>query len=172
MKKIILFIALTLTGNQFLGQVAKPASISTKTVTIHKKKKTTPTKIQPSKVIAQTKEEESLSIETQTSIPKSQPHPLPIEPKYDGGNQAMLDFINMNKKVPAEVQKNNVTVMVNVSFVITADGSLKNIKAIKADQYGCDAEAERIVKLMPKWIPGKIGRQFIEMAYVISIEFK
>lgn len=104
----------------------------------------------------------------------TKPHPnaLPIAPTYKEGQQAMLDFIKANLKMPEEAKKAGVTITVNVSFVVGVDGKLKNIKSIKTVGMGCDEEAERIVKLMPNWNPAKVGRTSTEMSFAIGIEFK
>lgn len=166
MKKIIFLLLLGFT-NQILFAQTINKSVATKTVTPTKKKKRV-VKKQP----IVTQEPVIENTEQQVIGEKRHPNPLPIAPMYKEGQQALIEFINANKKVPAEVTKNNVTVTVTVTFKVAIDGSLKEIKAVKADNFGCDSEAERIVRLMPKWTPGRVGRQFVEMPYAIDIEFK
>jgi TonB family protein len=100
------------------------------------------------------------------------PNPLPIAPTYKDGQQAMLDFIKANVVVPQEVKKNGITITVNVAFTVGIDGKLKDIRVIKMVGMGCDEEALRVVKLMPEWNPGKVGRVATEMPFAIGIEFK
>ena len=100
------------------------------------------------------------------------PNPLPIAPSYKDGQQAMLDFIKANVVVPQEVKKSGITIVVNVAFTVGIDGKLKDIKVIKLVGMGCDEEALRVVKLMPEWNPGKVGRVVTEMPFAIGIEFK
>lgn len=103
---------------------------------------------------------------------KQHPNPLPIAPSFKDGQQAMLNFIKTNMVVPEEVKKNGINITVNVGFVVGIDGKLKNIRVLKMVGMGCDEEAERIVKLMPAWNPGKVGRVPSEMNFAIGIEFK
>ena len=100
------------------------------------------------------------------------PNPLPIAPSYKDGQQAMLDFIKSNVVVPEEVKKSGITITVSVAFTVGVDGKLKDIKVIKMVGMGCDEEALRVVKLMPEWNPGKVGRVATEMPFAIGIEFK
>ncbi len=100
------------------------------------------------------------------------PNPLPIAPSYKDGQQAMLDFIKANVIVPSEVKKSGITITVNVAFTVGVDGQLKDIKVLKKVGMGCDEEALRVVKLMPNWNPGRVGRVNTEMPFAIGIEFK
>ena len=100
------------------------------------------------------------------------PNPLPIAPSYKDGQQAMLDFIKANLVIPQEVKSSSITITVNVAFTVGVDGKLKDIKVIKMVGMGCDEEALRVVKLMPEWNPGKVGRVATEMPFAIGVEFK
>jgi protein TonB len=59
-----------------------------------------------------------------------------------------------------------------VQFVIERDGSIDSIKVVKKVSPELDAEAVRIVKAMPKWIPGRQNGFPIRMKYVIPITFR
>lgn len=60
-----------------------------------------------------------------------------------------------------------------VGFCIETDGSLTDIRVIKSLTPELDAEAVRVVKLMPKWIPGRssLGEPQ-RFKYNIPITFK
>lgn len=103
---------------------------------------------------------------------QNHPNPLPIAPMYKDGQQAMLDFIKANVVVPQEVKKSGITITVNVGFTVGIDGKLKDIRVLKMVGMGCDEEALRVVKLMPEWNPGKVGRIATEMPFAIGVEFK
>ncbi len=182
MKKIISLLVSLFTFSSLLAQ--EKASVSSSTITntyttAKKKKSSKPSINKTKKKTIVTKQEtnattqESIeAAESQTLSPKQHPNALPIGPMYKEGKQAMLDFITTNLKVPNELKKNAVTMIVTVTFKVATDGTLTEIKARKADTYGCDVEAERIVKLMPNWVAGRVGRTFVEMPMAIDIEFK
>lgn len=182
MKKIIILLISILTLNSLLAQekVSTSSSTITSSTKAPKKKKalsTSATKVKKKANV--TKQEGNTAqqqpveaIESQTMSPKQHPNALPIAPMYKDGKQAMLNFISTHLKVPNELKKHAVTIIVTVTFKVAADGSLKEIKARNTDIYGCDAEAERIVKLMPNWVAGRVGRTFVEMPMAIDIEFK
>ena len=100
------------------------------------------------------------------------PMPMPIAPIFFGGQQAMVNFISQNLVVPQKLKQQKKTLTVTVNFMVGVNGVLTNIKSNSIDEYGCSKEAERIVKLMPNWVPAKVGRETFEMPSSIGIEFK
>ena len=100
------------------------------------------------------------------------PCALPLVPHFPESDQAMIDFIEENLQYPEAAKKANVTGSVLVGFRVKATGDLTDIKVLKEVGYGCDEEAIRIVKLMPKWIPGKMMNKPIDMDYSLAINFR
>jgi TonB family protein len=100
------------------------------------------------------------------------PPPLPLAPQYKGGDAAMKEFIAKNLVYPDAAKTRDVNnKKVVVSFVVTKTGKLKDFKILESVGYGCDEEALRIVKMMPDWEPGKIGREYLDMPFSVSIPF-
>ncbi|MBE9464460.1 TonB family protein [Dyadobacter subterraneus] len=77
-------------------------------------------------------------------------------PEFMGGNAAMGEFLRKNLKYPRQAADAGIQGRVFVSFVVGADGKIENVQTLKGIGFGCDEEAERVIKLMPKW---KAGRQ-------------
>lgn len=100
-----------------------------------------------------------------------QPIPLPLVPRFPEGNEAMFTFIEKTMQYPDAAKKANIGGTVLVSFTVKSDGTLTDIKVQKGIGYGCDEEAIRIVKLMPKWIPAKSGGQPIDSDFSIPVNF-
>lgn len=93
----------------------------------------------------------------------------PVMPEYPGGNDSLLKFINYNLKNPLE---ETVQGIVKVLFIVEKDGSLTNIKIAKSLGEAYDNEAIRVVKLMPKWIPGKENGNPMSVKVLLPIKFK
>jgi TonB family protein len=93
-------------------------------------------------------------------------------PTYPGGDQARIDFMMQNFMYPEEAKKNNVQGKVFVSFIVDTDGSLTNVKVLKGIGSGCDEEAVRVIKLMPKWNPGMDKGKVVKVQFVLPINFK
>jgi len=93
-------------------------------------------------------------------------------PTYPGGDNALKKLYFSNLKIPAATRENGIDGIVNTSFVVEEDGSISNIRTIKGIGYGCDEEAIRIIKIMPRWNPGKINGKPIRVAINIPTQFQ
>ena len=94
-------------------------------------------------------------------------------PEFPGGNTAMVQFIRDNIKYPDAEKKALIQGTAYVTFVIEEDGSLSNIEILRGvlGGPGCDKEALRIVKMMPKWSPGKQNGRTVRIQYNLPIKF-
>ena len=92
-------------------------------------------------------------------------------PEYPGGMQALFEFLKENIKYPEDAQKQKVEGRVLVKFVVETDGSISNIEVVKNAFPSLDAEAERVVRIMPKWTPGKQKGQVVRVKFVLPINF-
>ena len=92
-------------------------------------------------------------------------------PAFPGGMEAMIQFISSNIKYPADAKKQKVDGRVLVKFVVEKDGSITEVKVIKAAFSSLDAEAIRVVKAMPKWKPGYQNGQAVRVQFAMPINF-
>ena len=93
-------------------------------------------------------------------------------PKFPGGEQAMFKFISENVKYPQKAKDKNISGRVFVNFVVEKDGSVDEVKVLRSIGGGCDEEAVRVVKSMPKWTPGKQKGEPVRVSYIIPFVFK
>lgn len=95
-------------------------------------------------------------------------------PEYPGGKDSMMKFISKNmvidKKRYMESQTNITKAY--VQFVVGKDGSILNPKIIKAGNPVLDKEAIRVVKMMPKWNPGKQNGKPVSVTYNLPIQLE
>ncbi|MEM1216185.1 MAG: energy transducer TonB [Bacteroidota bacterium] len=75
------------------------------------------------------------------------------QPSYPGGQQAMLNFLRNNLRYPAEARKNKVDGTVRIRMDINHDGKVTAAKVLSSLGYGCDEEAQRVVKLLKFEVP-------------------
>jgi protein TonB len=92
-------------------------------------------------------------------------------PSYAGGDEARNKFLVENIKYPEAAMKNGIQGKVYVSFIIRADGSVTDVKIMRGIGGGCDEEALRVVKMMPKWIPGEQKGEAVDVAFNLPIKF-
>ncbi|MEI6681044.1 MAG: M56 family metallopeptidase [Bacteroidota bacterium] len=94
------------------------------------------------------------------------------QPEYPGGEEVRRKFLVENIKYPELAMKNNVRGKVFVSFNVELDGSVTQVKVLRGIGSGCDEEAVRVIKMMPKWIPGELKGKPIVTNFVIPIKFE
>lgn len=94
-----------------------------------------------------------------------------IDPMFPGGIEAMYEFLAQNIRYPQSARENNISGRVFLTFVVMADGSLANVRVIRGIGGGCDEEAVRVVKSMPKWIPGKSRGKAVNVQYNLPVNF-
>ena len=93
-------------------------------------------------------------------------------PKYPGGEIAMMKFLMVNLKYPAEAEAAQEEGRVVVKFIIESDGSIGDTEVVRSVSPSLDAEAIRVIKAMPRWTPGKSNGQTVACTYTLPIDFK
>ncbi len=93
-------------------------------------------------------------------------------PEYPGGNEAMFAFFAKNMKYPADAQKNKVQGRVIVTFIVDKDGAITDVQVVKPAYPSLDAEAVRLVKMMPKWKPGTQRGVPVRVKFTLPVQFK
>lgn len=91
---------------------------------------------------------------------------------FPGGTQALSAFLNRTLKYPNEERRNDITGIVQVSFIVNVDGSISNITLLKRVSEGIDKEALRIVTAMPNWTPTEIEGEKVRRNYILPIAFR
>ena len=93
-------------------------------------------------------------------------------PQYPGGENALMDYVSKNVVYPKEAQEKGISGRVFVSFIVEKDGSVSNVDVKRGIGGGCDDEAVRVIKAMPKWKPGKMKGKPVRVSYMMPIIFK
>ena len=93
-------------------------------------------------------------------------------PQFPGGMQELIAFVNKNLLYPDDALQTRTEGVVVISCVIEADGIVSNIQVLKSISPSMDKEAERIVKSMPRWNPGRKNGKNVRVRYSIPIAFR
>ena len=93
-------------------------------------------------------------------------------PSYPGGEQKLMEYVAKNIKYPQIARETGIQGRVFVGFVVEPDGSVSNVKVLRGIGGGCDEEAMRVVKSMPKWKPGKQRGKAVRVSYMLPVNFK
>lgn len=93
-------------------------------------------------------------------------------PQFPGGEAALLKYIADHIRYPAAAQENGIQGRVVVQFVVTKDGSIGQVKVVRGKDPDLDKEAKRVVRTLPRFIPGKMNGNNVSVWYTLPINFK
>jgi len=93
-------------------------------------------------------------------------------PEFPGGISALVTWLTKNLRYPAQAKRNKIQGKVVVSFVINKDGTISNAKVERSAHKLLDAEALRVVGLMPRWKPGRDEKGICRTLFAIPVVFQ
>lgn len=93
-------------------------------------------------------------------------------PEFPGGMAKLAEYLGKNIKYPQLARESGIQGRVFINFVVENDGSVTNVKVMRSLGGGCDEEAIRVVKSMPKWKPGKQRGKPVRVSYNLPVNFK
>lgn len=92
--------------------------------------------------------------------------------QFPGGDEECMKWLQEHIKYPQICIEQNVQGRVYVGFVVNRDGSIVDVKIIKSPDNNLSKEAERVVKLMPKWKPAKQGNKTVRSRFNLPVNFR
>jgi TonB family protein len=95
-----------------------------------------------------------------------------VMPSYTGGMEALQKFLETNLKYPEEAKKAGINGKVYVSFIISAEGQVKDAKIMRSPSPVLNDESLRLTNSMKDWNPGSLNGKKQSMAVTMPIEFK
>ena len=93
-------------------------------------------------------------------------------PEFPGGTAALLTYLSQNIKYPAAAADNGISGRVMLRFVINKAGEVSDITVLSGVDPLLDKEAIRVVKTMPKWIPGKQNGKAVNVYFTVPVVFR
>src|SRR5690606_1784840 len=90
-------------------------------------------------------------------------------PEFPGN---VNEYFYKNLRYPDFARENNIQGKVILRFVVSEDGSISDVQVQRGIGGGCDEEAIRVLKKMPKWKPGKQNGVPVKVYYSVPISFK
>jgi len=91
---------------------------------------------------------------------------------FPGGEAALMKYIAENIHYPAVAAENNIEGRVIVKFVVRKDGSVGDAVIARSVDPSLDKEALRVVRSLPKFEPGKMNGQPVNVWYLLPVSFK
>lgn len=93
-------------------------------------------------------------------------------PQFPGGERELMSYLSKNIKYPTIAAENGIQGRVTLRFVVSKTGDITDVNVIKGLDPSCDREAIRVVKSMPKWIPGKQNGRNVPVYYTLPVSFR
>lgn len=93
-------------------------------------------------------------------------------PSFPGGDAALMEYLNNNISYPAIAVDMNIQGKVTCSFVVGKDGSIQDVRVERSVDGSLDKEAVRVIKSMPRWIPGRQGGNAVKVKYYLPVTFR
>lgn len=92
-------------------------------------------------------------------------------PVFQGGDGALIKFLQNNIKYPATERDNEIEGTVFIKFIVEKDGSVSNAEILKSISPGLDKEALRVVNLFPNFSPGMQGGKPVRVSFTLPVKF-
>ena len=93
-------------------------------------------------------------------------------PSFPGGDAALKKWLNDNIQYPVIAAEQGIQGRVTVRFVIDPDGTVSSAEILQSLDPSCDREALRVVRKMPKWVPGKQNGKEVSVYFTVPIVFR
>ncbi len=94
-------------------------------------------------------------------------------PKFMGGDLTTFrNWVQSRVKYPSLAQENNIQGRVTIKFVVEKDGSVGRIEVLGTPDRSLSEETIRVLKMSPKWTPGKQRNTPVPVTYTLPVEFR
>lgn len=92
-------------------------------------------------------------------------------PEFPGGEKELLSYVAKNLNYPVVDLENFIEGKVILKFIVAKNGSVDKVEILKSLTSTTDKEAIRVVKSLPKFIPGKQNGMNVAVWYILPISF-
>ncbi len=94
-----------------------------------------------------------------------------VQAQYPGGTAKLTEYIEANRNYPAAAMRNGIEGIVDVRFLVKQDGSREQLSIVRLVDPDLEAEALRLVKGMPAWIPANVNGKPVDSQATVQIPF-
>ena len=123
----------------------------------------------PARANAQDKKEKNTQTHKDTTTDDKVYEVCEQMPIFEGGDAALMKYLTDSVKYPELAKKHGVQGRLVIGFIVEKDGSLTDVKVLRPVDIDLDAEVLRLVKGMPKWIPGRHNGQRVRVRHLLPI---
>lgn len=95
-----------------------------------------------------------------------------VQPEFPGGDNAMMKFINKERRYPRQAYNAGIEGRVLCGFVVLPNGSIADIEVLRGVEESIDREAVRIIRSMPVWKAGRVSGSAVPVYCILPIPFR
>lgn len=95
-----------------------------------------------------------------------------VDPQFPGGTQKMYTHIRNTLVYPPIAEENGIEETIVCQFIVWQDGSIRDVKVVRGKDAGLKKEAIRVIKSMPRWIPGQQAGKKVNVRFTLPIKFQ
>jgi TonB family protein len=92
-------------------------------------------------------------------------------PLFPGGDTGLLNYLKEHIHYPAAARASRTEGKVILSFIVDRSGAITGLKVLRGIGKGCDEEAVRVIRSMPKWTPGKVKGKEVRVQMNLPVKF-
>lgn len=89
-----------------------------------------------------------------------------------GGINGLMRYLTQHIRYPLIAQKNRIQGRVLCQFIVNADGSIADVQVLSGVHPALNTEAQRVLRAMPRWKPGKREGKPVRVRYTLPVEFR
>jgi protein TonB len=93
-------------------------------------------------------------------------------PQFPGGDAELLKYLRDNIVYPTIAMEHGIQGTVTVRFAVMSDGSIGNITTISSPDRTLSDEAVRVIKSMPRFIPGMQNGKPVNVYFHVPVIFR
>lgn len=94
-----------------------------------------------------------------------------VMPEFIGGETALFQYLSDHIRYPQMAKEAGISGKVYLTFVVDTNGAISNIEVLKGIGGGCDEEAVRVLRNMPRWNPGKNNGRPVRVHFNLPVSF-
>ncbi|MBE9468005.1 MAG: energy transducer TonB [Bacteroidetes bacterium] len=94
------------------------------------------------------------------------------EAVFPGGFKELRKYIASNIEYPKIAKENGIKGKVFIQFVVNKKGYVEQVKVVRSVDPSLDNEAIRIIKNLPRWMPGKQQHRPVNVLFTVPINFQ
>ena len=91
---------------------------------------------------------------------------------FPGGDKELMKYLSNNVRYPIRALENDVQGRVIVQFTVRRDGSVADVEVVRTADAMLNDEAVRVIKSMPRWLPGKQRGKAVNCKFTVPVTFK